>query len=231
MKPVKEAQKTNKIRTKDFFDKYFSGRVLDIGAGDDLICSSAERFDVEDGDANNITLYKKHEVYDTIHSSHCLEHMANPHHALTEWWMLLKPGGYLVLVVPDEDLYEQGIWPSAFNSDHKNTFTLKEGKSWSPASWNIRNLVSKLDGAEIISAEVQDEGYDYSLQTKPGAKIIAVNALTHRIFKSISRLLHFFSQMYGRKLDDCLFRLYNIPIDQTMREALAQIQVVAQKRG
>jgi hypothetical protein len=45
--------------------------------------------------------------------------MHDPEAALRQWWALVRPGGYLVVVVPHEDLYEQGMWPSAFNSDHK----------------------------------------------------------------------------------------------------------------
>ncbi len=47
-----EASKTNAIRKPDFFTKYLGGRVIDIGAGPDLVCEWAERFDIEDGDAN-----------------------------------------------------------------------------------------------------------------------------------------------------------------------------------
>lgn len=34
--------------------RYFQGKVIDIGAGNDLVGSHAERFDLEDGDANVI---------------------------------------------------------------------------------------------------------------------------------------------------------------------------------
>tara|TARA_B100000929_G_scaffold194153_1_gene153930 strand:- start:869 stop:1180 length:312 start_codon:yes stop_codon:yes gene_type:complete len=101
-----EAKKTNNIRGKVFLEKYFSGKIIDIGAGEDLVCDAAERFDQDDGDANHITRYRDLDTYDTVHSSHCLEHMHDPEKALLEWWKLIKPGGYLVLVVPDEDLYE-----------------------------------------------------------------------------------------------------------------------------
>jgi hypothetical protein len=70
------------------------------------------------------------------------------------WWALVKPGGYLVIVVPDEDLYEQGMWPSRFNTDHKATFNLGESKSWSPVSYDIEALVQALPRAEIIEARL-----------------------------------------------------------------------------
>jgi len=83
--------------------------------------------------------------------------MTDPVAALSPWWALIKPGGYLVLVVPDEDLYEQGSWPSRFNGDHKATFTLKTEKSWSPVSHNIRELVACLPDAELLLVETQDQ--------------------------------------------------------------------------
>jgi SAM-dependent methyltransferase len=39
--------------------------------------------------------------YDFILSSHNLEHFANPVKALNEWQRLLRPGGALILVLPD----------------------------------------------------------------------------------------------------------------------------------
>jgi len=39
--------------------------------------------------------------FDCIVSSHCLEHVANPLGALAEWARVTKPGGHLLLVLPD----------------------------------------------------------------------------------------------------------------------------------
>lgn len=41
--------------------------------------------------------------YDYVLSSHCIEHLANPLKALTEWRRVLKPGGLLLLVLPHKD--------------------------------------------------------------------------------------------------------------------------------
>lgn len=223
-----EALKTRKIRGEKFYRKYLNGKVIDIGAGKDLVTVSAERFDIEEGDANHISLYRKDESYDTVHSSHCLEHMVDPRAALSQWWSLVKPGGYLVLVVPDEDLYEQGIWPSRFNSDHKHTFRLNNEKSWSPVSHDILKLVRGLPGAKIIAADIQDNYYDYSLRTKyppqferPPLLMRAINRLIRAIPRINNSLLI--------KFENVRFKYYKYPIDQTLREALAQIQIVAQK--
>jgi SAM-dependent methyltransferase len=39
--------------------------------------------------------------YDFLLSSHCLEHVANPLGALREWHRVTRPGGHLVLLLPD----------------------------------------------------------------------------------------------------------------------------------
>lgn len=41
-------------------------------------------------------------TYDFLLSSNCLEHVANPIRALTEWRRVIKPGGALVLVLPNK---------------------------------------------------------------------------------------------------------------------------------
>lgn len=41
-------------------------------------------------------------AYDFLLSSNCLEHVANPIRALTEWRRVIKPGGALILVLPNK---------------------------------------------------------------------------------------------------------------------------------
>ena len=222
-----EAKKTNTIRGQAFLKKYFSGKIIDIGAGEDLVCDGAEKFDQDDGDANHITRYRNMNTYDTVHSSHCLEHMYEPEKALLEWWKIIKPGGYLVLVVPDEDLYEQGYWPSHFNRDHKATFTISNKKSWSPVSFNILELVSSLPNSKIISAEIQDKYYEYNLQTKlPLSQIVKKYPLWYRGFRRITKKLKIGNTLL-EKFQNQLLLSHQIPIDQTMRNAVAQIQILA----
>lgn len=138
------------------------GDIIDIGCGDSPISKDAVRFDIEDGDANHISKYV-HDKYDFVFSSHCLEHMYNPPEALTEWWSLVKPGGVLTFIVPDEDLYEQGIFPSIRNGDHKHTFTISKQSSWSSKSINVFGLARSLSGGTILRLVVQDYGYNRSL--------------------------------------------------------------------
>jgi len=223
---MRESSKTNAIRPAWFAEAYLQGRLIDIGAGDDLVCPWAEGFDLADGDANVITRFRSCAAYDAVHSSHCLEHMHDPAAALREWWALLKPGGHMVIVVPEETLYEQYHWPSVFNGDHKWTFCRTSEKSWSPRSVNIDDLFSGLPGCQVVSVVVQDNGYDHALlgsrDHRPLAGFVTGLMICVRGFPVI-----------GREVQRQLFVLLHSVgylVDQTLGDALAQIQVVARKQ-
>lgn len=121
-------------------------------------------WDLADGDAQYLNGIAD-ESYDFVHTSHCLEHMVDPSAALLNWLRVLKPGGHLICLIPDEDLYEQGVWPSTFNSDHKWTFTIHKGdRSWSKKSVNLIELFAKLPAtSQVIKVELLDATYRYQL--------------------------------------------------------------------
>jgi SAM-dependent methyltransferase len=197
------------------------GKGIDIGCGPDPVTEDARRFDMQDGDANRITDFV-HEQFDFVYSSHCLEHMHDPRTTILDWWKLVKAGGFLFVLVPDEDLYEQGVFPSRFNTDHKATFTIAKAQSWSPRSINVLDLANSLPNGRIVSLELQDRGYDRSLLgfgvRRRGFWIRAAS----RILKSA-----------GLWEADSVRRLF-LPyeaVDQTLlqRGVQAQIQLIVQK--
>ena len=203
---------------------WLEGKGLDIGCGPDPILPGVRAFDVGDGDANEITAYVS-DSFDFVFSSHCLEHMHDPRHALEQWWHLVKPGGHLIVIVPDEDLYEQGYFPSVFNLDHKATFTVSKNRSWSPRSYNLLDLVTELPGGAIVSIEVQDAGLDRSLlahaPVPPGVA---------RMFGRLRGAFHArVRRAVARRALDRSLRLLGIPLDQTLSAAVAQIQAVVRK--
>lgn len=160
-----------RIHDSRFINKYFVGNGIDIGAGIDglgnycyffPLMAYVKPWDVEDGDAQYMQGVRNN-YYDFVHSSHCLEHMVDPYVALENWIRICKSGGYIVLLVPDEDLYEQGEWPSTFNPDHKSSFTINKAKSWSPASVNVFDLLGKFDSQiKVIKLELLDETFIYN---------------------------------------------------------------------
>ena len=161
-----------RLHDSRFAARYFVGHGMDIGAGPDALGQYAEQFplmrscrawDVKDGDAQFLAGVPDASL-DFAHSSHCLEHMRDPREALHHWLRVLKPGGHLVALVPDEDLYEQGIFPSTFNPDHKWTFTMHKPRSWSPKSVNLLALLAEFsDRAQIIKAEQLDAAFRFAL--------------------------------------------------------------------
>jgi hypothetical protein len=221
-----EASKTRRFRGPEFVDKYLSGKVLDIGCGPDLVVPGAQPFDLPHGDANCIATYLPGESFDCVHSSHCLEHMRDVPEAIRQWWSLVKPGGVMITTVPEENLYEQGIWPSVFNPDHKATFRLDKSASWSPISYDLRELVAALPSSEILEAAIQDAGYNHRLKRHG---ISPVGGFVRRARISVLRRVGVDSRPINAFSEQVEF-YFGYPLDQTRRDALAQIQVVARKR-
>ncbi len=146
-----------------YISRYFVGDGIDIGGAPDPLAQYAEQFpgmhsvrvwDINDGDARHMHGVAD-ESYHFVHSSHCLEHLTDPIEGLKNWFRIIKPGGYLIVLIPDEDMYEQGVFPSTFNSDHKHTFTLYKTKSWSPVSINLLDLLKTLGPAADIQSILQ----------------------------------------------------------------------------
>ncbi len=142
--------------------KVFNGKGIDIGCGKDPVFKDVKSFDVQDGDANEITNYVK-EKFDFVFSSHCLEHMKNPFYTIKQWYQLVKDKGYLYIFVPDEDLYEKRKFPSKYNDDHKWTFSVLKQTGATLRTINIIELLAILPDARIMKIETQDYNYDYNL--------------------------------------------------------------------
>jgi SAM-dependent methyltransferase len=155
-----------------FITRYFRGAGVDIGGFPDPLALYAELFpllrsvriwDLPDGDAQ-IMEGVADDTFDFVHSSHCLEHLRDPREGLANWLRVVKPGGHLIVTVPDEDLYEQGIFPSTFNRDHKWTFTLYKERSWSERSINVLDLLRGLGAAaDIERVELLNSTYRFQL--------------------------------------------------------------------
>lgn len=138
-----------RLQDTRFVSRYFVGDGLDVGGGQDSLALYGELFplmhrvftyDQNHGDAQYLENVAD-ESFDFLYSSHCLEHLRDPYTALANWLRVVKKGGHLIIQVPDEDLYEQGTWPSRFNPDHKLSFTIAKTSSWSPVSVNVIDLI------------------------------------------------------------------------------------------
>jgi SAM-dependent methyltransferase len=171
---MKECSKAvaRRLGQPNFINRYFVGEGLDIGGRPDPLALYRELFrgmgpvrtwDREDGDAQFLPGVAD-ASYDFVHSSHCLEHLHDPGEGLRNWLRVVRPGGYLIFTVPDEDLYEQGRFPSTFNPDHRWTFTIFKVRSWHARSLNLLTLLTGLGAeAEVVRIELLDATYRYGL--------------------------------------------------------------------
>lgn len=157
----------------DFHSKYFKGVGLDIGAGNDSLANNIYMFpgirrvkawDLENGDAQYLASLGDNE-YDFAHASHCLEHMVDWKIALENWIRVVKSGGFLVITIPEEYMYEHMMWPSRFNSDHKWSFTMRP-TSEMPKSVHVLDLAKAVNHiATVEKIEVITEFFNPQIGT------------------------------------------------------------------
>ena len=156
-----------------FVNTYFKGKGVDIGCGPDPLSKFQQQFplmtelkpwDLADGDAQLMASVADN-TYDFVHSSHCLEHLHDPYEAFDNWIRITKPGGYVITTIPDEDLYEQGVWPSNHNPDHKTSWAISKDDSWSPVSINVLEFLYQYkDRIEVLKVELQNSTFIYDIQ-------------------------------------------------------------------
>ena len=152
-----------------FHNRYFWGDGIDIGAGPDSLAKHTNVFrgitkidywDMPQGDAQYLKGVQTNR-YDFAHSSHCLEHMVDPYIALTNWIRVVKPGGYVIVTIPEQELYEHGNWPSRFNGDHKWNFTIGHTKYPNIEKHvNVLHLIQGMVGVRLLHLELIDDFYD-----------------------------------------------------------------------
>ena len=105
----------------------------------DVVCEDAAKLDCQT------------DSLDFVFSSHLLEHIQDTQAALTEWWRILKVGGYLVLYLPHKDLYPRIGQPGA-NPDHVHDFDQHD----------IRAAMEQVGGWTLLEEQVRSGGTEYS---------------------------------------------------------------------
>lgn len=130
-----------------FYDKHIVGKkVIDVGVGRldthdgaDPICEWAEMHDKDICDATTMEVYED-ESFDTVYSSHILEHLSDPITAIKNWLRICKKGGVVFISVPHRDLYERKkTLPSKWNEDHK--FFYFPDSSEPPCTFSLKDIV------------------------------------------------------------------------------------------
>lgn len=137
---------------------YCSGSGLDIGSSGDPVVPTAISVELCDeaaeiygttrqdaiiqlrGDGRDLVWFRDG-VLDFVYSSHLLEDFANWRDVLREWMRVVKPGGHLVLLVP-----EVSRWDAALrrgqppNPNHAQEFQPGEIADWireTQAGWEV----------------------------------------------------------------------------------------------
>lgn len=118
---------------RHLFVDYCQGNGIDLGYGGDPIVPSAITVDLPNqyanvgtlprnlsGDARDLYWFND-EVLSWVFSSHLLEDFENTEEVLREWLRVIKPGGYLLLLLPEQRVYVEccrnGCYPP--NPNHK----------------------------------------------------------------------------------------------------------------
>lgn len=161
---VSEAHKSlGRRHATGFAGRYLSGaRVLDIGyrgyvEGAAPVVPHAVGVDLDYPGYDGRTLPFADASQDSVFSSHCLEHVDDSRNAIRQWFRVLKPGGFLIIVVPHQFLYEKRAHlPSRWNGDHRRFYTpaslLAEVEAaLPPNAYRVRHLADN------------DDGYDYTI--------------------------------------------------------------------
>lgn len=161
-----ETRKAHERRVREgFFERYFKGQVLDIGyrGYEDMdvvpVLPEAIGVDLNYPGYDGKRLPFADGTVDTVYNSHTLEHIPEAEEAIREWFRVLKVGGFLVVTVPHQYLYEKRtMLPSRWNMDHKRFYTPSKllaevERALPPNSYRVRRLV--------------DDDEDYSYQVPP----------------------------------------------------------------
>lgn len=107
-----------KVRDLPEVMKYITGRVADVGAGHDKITPDAIAFDGRALDGVDVVqegCMLDNRWFDTIFSSHFLEHVPSPFEYIMDWYDHLETGGHVVIYLPQKGAYdswqnEEHLW-------------------------------------------------------------------------------------------------------------------------
>ena len=103
--------------------------------------------------------------------------------------------------------------------------------TWSPCSFDIYELTKALPEVNVISAEIQDYKYNYSIQ-RVGRETKNSQMIRNKQYELLNQLGR--KQLLSLQLLDELnvfFAGLGATVDQNLGSALAQIQIIAQKQS
>ncbi len=152
----KNRPEVEKVRSRVI--SFCRGMGLDVGCGFQKISPKAIGIDQHgklntiDLDAQNLYLFKD-DQFDYLFSSHCLEDCVNIEKAMREWIRVIKPGGYLILYLPHEDLYPK-VGTQGYNFQHLHDLNPDK----------VERLVKKIGKTKLLHSSIHDQDDEYSFQ-------------------------------------------------------------------
>jgi len=161
--------KSETSKCRERLEKYCVGNGLDIGYGGDPITPSSITLDLPSplskrgdwpqnlrGDGRDLYWFRD-SVLDYVYSSHVLEEFENTGEVLKEWLRVIKPGGFLVLYCPDEQVYREWCKLSgqSYNKRHKiENFSLEY----------VKSVIAKLGiSCEVVYERAHVDKYSFEL--------------------------------------------------------------------
>jgi SAM-dependent methyltransferase len=159
-----------------FFQRFMSGPVvMEIGykgydGGTTAVVPQAIGVDVGYPGYDGETFPFADESFDAIYSSHCFEHIGPWKAVLRDWYRMLKPGGFLIIVVPHQFLFERKRHlPSRFNPDHKRFYTPRSllgelEAAFEENSYRIRHLVENDNNFDYAPAPWEGSSGCYEIE-------------------------------------------------------------------
>ena len=150
------------------YSRFIKGFILDIGCGNDPVISpygNTTPWEISNGDGQYLDGVND-KSYDCVYSSHSLEHMNDIAITISNWSRVLKDEGCLFIVVPDFDLYEKGVYPSRWNTDHKHTFSINKTREevGRDNHWCVQEdlfKVFKANNLKVREIRLEDYNFDY----------------------------------------------------------------------
>jgi predicted SAM-dependent methyltransferase len=126
---MSETLKAHIRRLNDGFYVFVNGKtIIDVGyaatGGETMPDQRVIGIDLNTPGYDGSHLPFEDNSQEVIYSSHMLEHTNNDMDIIKDQYRCLKPGGFLIIYVPHQWLYEKkGNLPSRFNHDHRSFYT------------------------------------------------------------------------------------------------------------
>lgn len=121
-----------KVRTLPQVMQHIQGKILDYGSGGSKIVPEAIGTDgrilpgvdivIPDLEHPRGFIAEWVESFDTVFSSHFLEHTLEPYNMVSIWYQFLKPGGKLILYLPDGKFYSNANNPEHMQDINYDNF-------------------------------------------------------------------------------------------------------------